>query len=457
MAKLTPDDGAAGDRFGETVYIFEETVIVGAPGHDSAGADAGAAYVFVNSGGVWSQEQKLLPTTSLPGDEFGRSVALSDETAVVGSPRNGVGAASATGSAYIFVRSGTVWTEEAELAATGGVLGNQFGVSVAVESDTVVVGALLETGAVARTGAGFVFDRVATVWSETIKLADANGNKNDYFGISVSIHLSVICVGASGDDDNGNGSGSVFDYFNGPEGWNEVDQYSGAGASDLFGASVSRSYRSTLVGVRLDDDGVTNAGSAQIFVDFGTFTAFEVYVASDAATQDRLGASVSASGCYLASGAPGNDELALNAGAAYVYIIQHPDATLVNGTGVNPVCMTTVEAPVVGEHWRVEIDTTAFPTAGYTQILAYNKLNPLPFIRPIGEILVSRSSGLVWSSLIPGAGVIEHEFIIPNDPYLVGITFAGQGVVRSGTGALPILGLCNAELVTVGCTSESHH
>ncbi len=456
-AKLVPSDGLAGDLFGLSVALFDETILIGAPGHDGAGTDAGAAYVFVHNGVSWVEEQKLLPLVSAPGDSFGHSVALHEETAAVGAPRNNALAGAVTGSAFVFVRSFGVWTEEQELQAPGAATGNQFGTGVAVEDDTLVVGALLASGRVARTGAAFVFDRAFGVWTASDKLIDSSGNKNDFFGIAVSMHDGVIAVGASGDDDAGNGSGSVFGFANGSGGWFELHQYEGKGAGDLLGASVSRAYRATLAGSRFDDDGANNAGSSQIFVGFGTSVEYQIYIASDAVASNFLGTSVAVSDCFIVSGAPGEDALGNNAGAAYIYILREPEATVFNGSNVNPLCMTTTELPVIGSHWMVEVDTSPFPTAASSTVIVYNSLNGLPPMRPFGEILINRASGFIMSSLIVGTGVVEHEFDIPDDPYFVGVQYAAQAVIRSGDPGIPIIGLCNAESVTIGCMAEGGH
>ena len=104
----------------------------------------GSAYVFVRSGGVWSQQQKLEASDATPGDQFGPSVAISGETVVVGAP---VWQAS-TGAAYVFVRGGGVWTQQQKLEASTPTPGEQFGASVAISGDSVVAGAPLGTGAV---------------------------------------------------------------------------------------------------------------------------------------------------------------------------------------------------------------------------------------------------------------------------------------------------------------------
>ena len=140
--KLEASDAAADDRFGFSVAISGETVVVGAPGDDgAAGIDQGSAYVFVRSGGVWSQQQKLLASDAAADDDFGSSVAISGETVVVGAPWDDDATGFYQGSAYVFVRSGGVWSQQQKLLASDAAGGDAFGFSVAISGETVVVGA----------------------------------------------------------------------------------------------------------------------------------------------------------------------------------------------------------------------------------------------------------------------------------------------------------------------------
>ena len=148
-AKLTASDGAAGDRFGESVDVSGDTVVVGARWDDvGANADQGSAYVFVKPGGGWAsgtQSAKLTASDGAVSDELGFSVDVSGDTIVAGAGFDDVGANADQGSAYVFVKPGGGWangTQTAKLTASDGAAGDDFGRSVAVSGDTVVVGAL---------------------------------------------------------------------------------------------------------------------------------------------------------------------------------------------------------------------------------------------------------------------------------------------------------------------------
>ena len=164
--KLLAADAAAGDVFGDSVAISGETVVVGAKFDDNAaGIDQGSAYVFVRSAGVWSQQQKLLASDAASFDLFGYSVAISGETVVVGAPQGGTDGLR-QGAAYVFVRSGAAWSEQQKLLAADAASGDDFGDSVALSGETVVVGAATDDVEVLDQGSAYVF-AVAETASDT--------------------------------------------------------------------------------------------------------------------------------------------------------------------------------------------------------------------------------------------------------------------------------------------------
>ena len=134
--ELTASDGAATTNFGYSVSVSGDTAVIGASGKNSS--NQGAAYVFVRSGGAWTQQQELTASDGAAGDNFGYSVAVSGDTAVIGA----YGKNSNQGAAYVFVRSGGVWSQQQELTASDGAACDDFGHSVSVSGDTAVIGAI---------------------------------------------------------------------------------------------------------------------------------------------------------------------------------------------------------------------------------------------------------------------------------------------------------------------------
>ncbi len=215
QAKLTAKDGAVFDSFGVSVALSGETAIVGADlDHVGANAEQGSAYVFTRSGGVWTEEAKLTAGDGAAGDEFGFSVAISGETAIVGAYGDDAGANGDQGSAYVFIRSGGVWTQQAKLTASDGAAGDEFGRSVAISGETAIVGAGLDdVGANGNQGSAYVFILSGGVWAEQAKQTASDGAAFDLFGVSVALSGDTAIVGAYLDDVGANGDqGSAYVY-----------------------------------------------------------------------------------------------------------------------------------------------------------------------------------------------------------------------------------------------------
>src|SRR6266540_2641401 len=201
--KLEASDPAAFDGFGFSVAISGETVVVGALFDDgAAGLQQGSAYVFARSGGVWTQQQKLLASDAAAGDAFGESVAISGETVVVGAQFDDDVAGDNQGSAYVFARSDGVWSQQQKLLASDAAAGDSFGVSVAISGETVVVGAPFDAGAAGNSqGSAYVFARSGGVWSQQQKLEASDAALGDQFGFSVAVSAGTVVVGEH--DDSG--------------------------------------------------------------------------------------------------------------------------------------------------------------------------------------------------------------------------------------------------------------
>ena len=182
-AKLIASDGAVDDSFGLSGAISGNTVVIGAVGNDENGIDSGSAYVFVRSGTVWSEQQKLLALDGTTYDQFGYSVAISNDTIVIGAygdDENG----RVTGSAYVFVRSGTIWTQQQKLLASDAAREDYFGTTVAISGDTAVIGADGNNDDGLRSGSAYVFVRSGAVWTQQQKLLASDAAARDKFGHS---------------------------------------------------------------------------------------------------------------------------------------------------------------------------------------------------------------------------------------------------------------------------------
>jgi len=214
-AEIAASDGAASDQFGVRLAISADTILVGASGDDgAAGSNQGSAYVFTGSGAMWTQQAKILPTDPAVGDEFGISVSVSCDTAIVGARSDDGPAGSNQGSAYVFTRSGTIWTQEAKLTPADAAAADSFGTSVAVSGETAVIGAVGDDGpAGTDQGSAYVFTRSGSVWTEHSKLTEPDAGALHGFGGSTVLSSDVIVVGANAYDGPAGadqGSASVF-------------------------------------------------------------------------------------------------------------------------------------------------------------------------------------------------------------------------------------------------------
>ncbi len=323
---LFASGGAASDFFGTSVAISGDTAIVGAY-FDDVGVNIaqGSAYVFTRSGMTWIQQAQLTAAGGASSDYFGRSVAISGDTAIVGAYRDDVGANVNQGSAFVFVRTGTTWTQQAQLTAAGGAAADEFGYSVAISGDTAIVGANSDdVGASIDQGSVYVFTRSGTTWSQQAQLTATSGAAADYFGGSVAITGNTAIVTASSDDVGANvDQGSVYVFTRVGLGWTQQAQLNATngGAGDFFGTSVAISGDTAIVGASSVDMGSNQwQGSAYVFTRSGTsWTQQAQLIAADGEAYDHFGTSVALSGDTAVVGADYKLNPDLSQGAAYVF------------------------------------------------------------------------------------------------------------------------------------------
>jgi FG-GAP repeat len=325
--KLEAADPAEGDQFGNSVAISGETIVVGALLDDgAAGFEQGSAYVFVRSAGVWTQQQKLEAADAAQDDRFGTSVAISGETVVIGAPGDDGAAGSVQGSAYVFVRSAGGWTQQQKLEAADAAEGDFFGNSVAVSGETVVAGAFGDSGAAGfAQGSAYVFVHSAGVWTQQQKLEAADPAEGDFFGFSVAISGETVVAGARGDDGAGGSvQGSAYVFVRSGGVWTQQQKLEAADPADInqFGTSVTISGETIVAGAPGDDGAAGfDQGSAYVFVrSAGVWSQQQKLRASDPAEGDQFGFSVAISGETVVAGAPGDDGAAgFDQGSAYVF------------------------------------------------------------------------------------------------------------------------------------------
>ncbi len=216
VGSLDDPDGlsADGDQFGASMDVSGNWLLVGAPKEDGSGADAGAVYAYHQNGGTWSYADTLGGSGLGSGDQFGASVSVSGDTAVVGAPGSGV-----AGAAYVFTYSGGTWSQVATLTPSDEAAGDAFGTSVAAADRTLVIGAPgADVNGKTDAGAAYVFRDFGGAWSEADKVVAANPAASDHFGQSVAALQDTAIVGAPGDDTaQGANAGSVTRFLAEPE------------------------------------------------------------------------------------------------------------------------------------------------------------------------------------------------------------------------------------------------
>ncbi len=325
--RLAASDGASFDYFGSSVAVSGDTAVVGAPRDDCPSFprdDCGSAYVFVRSGNSWTEQAKLTASDRTANDRFGQSVSVSGDTAVVGAPFDDCAAGGGCGSAYVFVRSGSSWTEQAKLTASDAAFNDVFGWSVSVSGDTAVVGAYQADAPALDSGAAYVFARSGSSWTEQAKLTASDGAADDNLGWSVSVSGDTAVAGAYRADAPAFDSGAAYVFARSGSSWSEQAKLTapGGAADDYFGWSVAVSGDTAVVGAIHDDAPTLDSGSAYVFVQSGfTWSLQAALTASDAAASDTFGSSVSVSGDTAVVGARGDACSSGNGcGSAYVFV-----------------------------------------------------------------------------------------------------------------------------------------
>ena len=263
--KLVADDPEANSYFGWSTALSDNTILIGALWNDStcSGTDinCGAAYVFSRSGNLWTQQQKLHASAPGNGDEFGRSIALDGDTALIGSGKDDTscsGNGINCGAAFIYTYSRDSWFTQQKITAENVVNTNNFGIAVALDGDTALIGADKDNGTCNGTdvscGAVYVFIKSANDWSLQQKIAAKYPEQGSYFGTSVALDGNTALIGASDEDASCNGTdikcGAVYVFTRYGTSWVQqqkiIAEY--PNAYDIFGASIALDGNTALIG-----------------------------------------------------------------------------------------------------------------------------------------------------------------------------------------------------------------
>jgi formylglycine-generating enzyme required for sulfatase activity len=271
-AKLTAFDASENDQLGWSVALAGTTAFVGARVDDTpAGVDAGSVYVFTRPVSTWSFRMKLTASDAAAGDQFGRAVAVERDTLVVSAPLKTHLGVPGAGVAYVFARAGTSWVQQAVLAAPDPTADAAFGWSVAIHDETIVVGAPFDSHAAgALAGSAYVFVRSGGTWVLQEKLTAADATAGDNFGIAAGVAGESILIGAHFRDEAGLiDSGAVYAFEHSGVAWSQQQNLTAPGAQEgsLFGWSIAMGQNAALIGAyQHDSGGQSDAGAAFAFV-----------------------------------------------------------------------------------------------------------------------------------------------------------------------------------------------
>ncbi len=425
QAHLKSSNSWTADRFGTSVAITGDTIVVGAPGESQTtdgvdgvqclppttnpcgrannfpvytAPDVGAAYVFVRNGNVWTQQNYLKASNSDESDYFGYAVAIDGETIVVGAHYEDSAAslngdqndnsALEAGAAYVFLRSGTTWIQQAYLKASTPVANDQFGYAVAIHNNTVVVGAVLQGDGALFSGAAFVFERNGSTWSQQARFKAPNPAASDFFGAAVGVSNDRVVVGAQGEDTSGAETGAAFIYKKTGTTWSQ-EAYLKASTprpDDNFGFAVA--IQGDLVIVTASNENGTGLGAAYTFLRQGSnWVEATLLRADNTESFDRFGSAV---GLY--------DDTAI-IGARY----EQSSATGVGGDGSNNALTQTgaaymfkvntlrVTASIVSNTSQIASGSVATIVVTLTNPDSISRTGTLNYTVPDGLILIPGS------------------------------------------------------------------
>ena len=428
VADLTASDPDGGDRFGVSVAVDGDTIVVGAKRNGGEGLNAGAAYVFAKPDSGWAdatETAKLTASDAAIYDTFGRSVAVSGDTIVVGAPSSDQ-AGSWSGAAYLFVKPDGGWvnaTETAQLQASDAGEDQCFGQSVAADGDTVVVGVYTFCTPDYPSGTAYVFVRPSSGWTtttETAQLTASTGHSLDEFGSPVAIDGDTIVVGAVLHDANGFGAGSVYVFVRPDSGWSSATETAQLHATDAktnanFGFSAAISGDTIAVGSLRDPDDASDGGAVYVYVkpadgwdDVDETIKLTAY---DTTNYNLLGYSTALDGDTLVSGAPVADHGGSRSGSAYS--AQLDQWTPIPGSGQGEANGTsyTVTGLTNGQSYTFQL--RAVNQAGPGKASDWVTATPLaPPDQPVGLRATpdANSVTLDWSAPSADENITNYQF-----------------------------------------------
>jgi hypothetical protein len=350
--KICPEDGVAGDEFGVFVSISGNYALIGACAAKVEDVACGAAYVFKNESGNWVQQAKFVPDVPDNDDMFGKILKMDGDYALV-TAYNDDDMGNNAGAAYIYKRmTDDNWAFQDKLYAADAAAFDIFGVAADINGDRAIVGAFGDDDNGFFSGSAYVFVRQGDEWVQEAKLLPSDGDTDDKFGRSVAISEDFAVVCGVLDDDNGEESGSVYIFRRNGSVWNQEVKItaSDGAANDRFGRSISIAGDYVAISAaQKDEHGLDGSGSAYVFkYEDGQWIQQSKLVPDDLGEGDLMGYCIASNEDFVAISAHLNDEMAPDAGAFYLF---HR-----NGDQWSEAAKVTAEVPHEMDHFGICVD-----------------------------------------------------------------------------------------------------
>lgn len=320
-AKLLSSDGSAGDFFGISVSLKGGRAVIGAS--NAAAGSTGAVYVFDLIDDVWTETQILLPSDNVANQNFGRSVAQSEGTILVGANKNPEQGADA-GAVFIYqLLQNGLWLETQKITASDTTADNQFGLKVEIDNNQALISAPFnDHDNKVDSGAAYVFENSQGFWSEKIKLFAPDGVAGDHFSSDIAIDNSWIVIGSNLDKHNNIGeAGSAYVYNFDSASWLFTEKLIASNASpSRFGTSVALEGSTIVIGAHKHNSSEINTGIAYIFeYEDNRWSETEILSPDDLQYDDQFGVSADISNGLIIIGNYKDDDVNTNAGSAYIF------------------------------------------------------------------------------------------------------------------------------------------
>jgi hypothetical protein len=437
QAQLSAADPKPYSNFGRAIAISANTVVIGAQSADGVMDSAGAAYVFTRTGSNWTQQAKLVAADGESFNDFGAAVALSGDSVVVGSPSAFVNGENIVGAAYVYLRTGNTWSQQQKLVASDGLAFDSFGNAVAIEGDRAVVAAYqASVGAASFSGAAYAFSRSGSTWTQNQKLVALDAASEDLFGQSVAMNGGSLIVGAPQPIlafGNG-GPGAAYVYvFDGSNWIEQAELHADDGVKDdAFGTAVAISGDSVVVGAPKQGSQAGVDLEKGALYDYarngGIWTQQSRIHAIGGGQGEHMGTRVAVSAMTAIAGAPdatigGNQ----NEGKAYLFTLRTPVLS------VAPAAIDFGDLPIGRTTTRV-VTVRNFGTAGFfSGALAIIGDNAAQFAVISDacsdqQIAPGNSCEGRISFTPPSLGSYNAQIVIPGSAGVMFVPLSGQGV-----------------------------